>query len=185
MRIRPPVVVLAGLAGAALLGACSSEDRVGEAEEGIAQVLAERLDGATVVVTCPEDADLEEGASLSCDVAIGDADPLEVPFEVGASGSVRLAASVLPTPAVEQHLRTELAGPAEGEVEVDCGDDPLLVRDIGGTFMCDVTRITDGVGFTVAVEVQSLDGSITFTVATTTTTATTVTTVPAVPAPPP
>ena len=169
MKVRP----LSALAlGVLLVASCSETDRVGEAEEGIAAVLETRLDSAAVGVTCPDDAALDEGATLTCAVAVGGAEPVDVPFEIGEGGSVRLAAAVLPTPSVEEHLRTELAASAEGEVAVECGDAPVLVRTVGGTIPCDVTRAIDGVGLLVQVEVQSLDGSVTYTVASTTVPAT-------------
>jgi hypothetical protein len=162
--------VLAAVAAVAL-GACGSEqDRVGEAEAGIAEVFADRLAVDDVAVACPEDAELEAGTELACTVSVGGADPQEVAFAIGDGGAVRPTVAVIPTAAVEGHLAVELAAAAEGEVDADCGDAPLVVHDVGGTFTCAVVRASDGVAFDVTVEVRSLDGSVTYTVAATTTT---------------
>ena len=173
----------AGLAAAGvavLVAGCGSEDRVAEAEVGIAAALAERLEVDDVVVTCPDDAELEDGSSLACDVAVGGAEPQPVPFSIGDGGTVSPSAAVIPTAAVEAYLASELATAAEGEVDADCGDAPLLVHEVGSTFECTAERLTDGALFEVTVEVRSVDGSVTYTVATTTTT-TTATTVGAAP----
>lgn len=164
-------VVAVAVVGAA--GCGSSSDPVGEAEEGIAAALAERLEAADVTVSCPDDADLDDGSNLACDVTVDGAPPQTVPFAIGSGGAVSPAVAVIPTSAVEAYLVSELTTAAEGEVEVDCGDAALVLHDVGETFGCTVERVTDGAGFEVTVEVRSLDGSVTYTVATTTTTATT------------
>lgn len=166
-----------------LIGGCSDDDRVGEAEAGIAEVFADRLDVADVTVRCPDDAALESGSDLSCEVSVGRSDPQAIAFAIGEEGSVSPTVAVIPTTAVEGYLASELATSAGGEVEVDCGDAPLVVHDVGGTFSCDAVRTSDGVGFDVAVEVRSLDGSVTYTVATTTPTTVATTTTLAPPPP--
>lgn len=154
----------------ALAAACSDDDRVGDAERGIAEVLAERLDVDDVTVSCPEDAALDAGTTVACDVVVGGAEPQPVPFAIGDGGAVSPAVAVIPTSAVEDYLATELAVAAEGAVEADCGDAPLVVHDVGETFACTVERTSDGAAFDVSVEVRSIDGSVTYTVAATTTT---------------
>lgn len=167
-------LVAVAVVGLGLLACGGEADRVGEAEDGIATALDERLgdDAAAVAVTCPDDAVLDAGATLACDVAVGDGDPQPVPFAIGDGGSVSPAVAVIPTAAVERYLATELATAAEAGVEADCGDAPLVVHDVGETFACTVVRSTDGARFDVTVEVRSLDGSVTYTVAATTTTTT-------------
>lgn len=173
MSTRPALAACAAaLVAAGLLGACSEpQDRVGDAEAGIADAFAERLAVEDVVVTCPDDAELESGTDLACEVSVGGAEPQPVAFAVGEGGAVSPAVAVIPTAAVEEYLAVELATAAEGAVEVDCGDAPLAVHDVGGTFPCEVVRASDGAAFDVTVEVRSLDGSVTYTVAATTTTA--------------
>lgn len=163
----------AAVAAALALGACGETDRVGEAEDGIASALGERLgaDAGSVEVSCPDDAVLDAGATLECEVAVGDGDPQAVAFAIGEEGAVSPAVAVIPTDAVETYLAAELATAAESEVTADCGDSTLVVHDVGGTFTCSVVRASDGAAFDVTVEVRSLDGSVTYTVAATTTTA--------------
>ena len=171
-RRRVPALLLLGAVGG--LAACGDEevDRVGEAEAGIATALGERLgaDVAGVTVACPDDASLEAGTSLACEVTVGDGTAQDVSFTIGEAGVVSPTEAVIPTAAVETYLAEELATPAESAVEVDCGEATLVVHDVGGTLTCTAVRSADGVAFDVIVEVRSLDGSVTYTVVATTTT---------------
>jgi hypothetical protein len=157
---------------AGLLAGCGSTDRVGATEEAIASVLAHRLDETveSVVVTCPDDADLAEGAALECDVTVDGGGPQAIALEIGTEGNAQLVSAVIPTGAAEEYLVAELVGPAQSGVEVDCGAAPLLIGAVGETFTCEAVRASDGVVFDVAVELTSLDGSVRYRVETTTTT---------------
>jgi hypothetical protein len=162
-------------AGVGLLACGGETDRIGEAEQGIASALGERLgdDAGEVEVTCPDDAVLDPGATLGCEVAIGGGAPQPVPFAIGEAGAVRPAAAVIPTAAVERYLAAELATAAETDIQADCGEASLVVHDVGESFVCTVVRSSDAARFDVTVEVRSLDGSVAYTVAATTTTAAT------------
>lgn len=169
------------LVALAVAAGCGTTDRVAEAEEGIAAALAQRLAVDEVRVSCPDDAELDDGSTLACDVAVGGGDPQPVAFTIGSGGAVSPAVAVIPTTSVEEYLASELAVAAEGEVVADCGGAALVVHDVGETFTCTVDRVSDGARFEVTVEVRSLDGSVTYSVATTTTTTAPITT-PADPA---
>jgi hypothetical protein len=160
------------LLAAGLLAACGSADRVGETEDAVAAVLAERLDHEidAVEVTCPDDADLADGASLECEVAVDGEGPQALALEIGAEGNARLISAVIPTSAAEAYLVDELAGPAQSDVEVDCGDAPLLIGAVGDTFTCEAVRASDGAAFDVTVELTAVDGTVRYRVETTTTT---------------
>jgi hypothetical protein len=170
------VVALVAVASVVALAACGDGDgRVADTEVAIAGVLADRLADADlqgeVVVACPDDADLDTGSRLVCDVAVGGASAQPVAFDVGPEGELALAASVIPTVAAEAYLAGELSTAAGDEVEVSCGDRPLLVGDVGDRFECDAVR-SDGAVFEVAVEITGLDGAVRYDVATTSTTST-------------
>ena len=158
------VAVVVAVIAPAVLAACGDDavDPGAEAAAGVAAVVAERLDAdaEAVAVTCPEDLDVEETPTFTCDVAVGDADAVEVPLSVAADGTVELQRAVVPTDAAEAYLATELAGPAEGEVRADCGDEPLLVADVGDDLTCEVVRSSDGAVRTVTVTVLGLDGTV-------------------------
>ena len=163
-------IVAAAVAVVALAAGCGADDRVADTEAAIASVLAQRLDepAAAVAVACPDDADLDEGSTIECEVAISGSDAQRVGLEIGAEGGATLTSAVIPAEAAEAYLVTELSGPAQSEVTVDCGPRPLLVGAVGDTFTCEVVRETDGVAFDVTVEVAALDGTVRYRVETTT-----------------
>ena len=119
-------------------------------------------------MTCPDDADLAEGATLDCDVAVDGGEAQRVALEVGADGHATLTSAMIPTQAAEAYLVGELAGPAQSDVTVDCGDLALLIGAVGA-FTCEAVRASDGAAFDVTVEVGALDGTVRYRVETTTT----------------
>lgn len=155
----------AALASVLLVAACGDDEQPDPGEEaavGVAAVVAERLNTAAgeVRVTCPRDLDVEVTPVFTCAVGVAGAEPVEVGLAVAADGTVELQRAVVPTEAAEQYLVGELAGPAEGDVEVDCGDAPLLVADVGDDLRCEVVRVADGAVRTVVVTVVALDGTV-------------------------
>ena len=180
---RAPLAIVLGLV--VVLAACSSEDRVAEAEEVLAAALGDRLggdDAPRVAVTCPDDASLDAGSTLHCDVAVGEDAGQSVAFTIDDESGVELASAVIPTADLVAYLVAELTPPAEGPVEVDCGEDTVLVESVGGTVTCEVVRASDGSRFEVVVEVTAIDGTVTYEVQPSSTTTTT--TAPPVTAPP-
>jgi len=163
----------AAVAAVLLAAGCGGDDptAVEEAEDGIASVVAERLDDAgaevdDVEVRCPDDAEIEAAATLRCDVVVDGADPVVVDLVVGAAGEVQLQRAVIPTAAAEAYLTGELTGPAEGPVEPNCGAAPLLVASIGDELRCEVVRASDGAVRTVVVTVLAVDGTVRYVVET-------------------
>jgi hypothetical protein len=154
-------------------------DPAAEAASGVRSVLAERLDSDPddVIVTCPEDLDVDPGVTFACAVGVAGAAPVDIDLAVAADGTVELRRAVVPTSAAEAYLVAELAGPAEGPVTADCGAAPLLVADVGDELRCEVVRSSDGAVRTVTVTVLGLDGTVRYQVeaeaATTTTVPTT------------
>lgn len=186
--MRSLVVVGAALAIGCTTVACGEDepDRVAEAEAGVAAVIAERLDakGEDVVVTCPEELELEPGTEFACSVRVGPAEPVDVALAVSSGGTVELRRAVIPTSAAEAYLASELAGPAEGPVEPDCGDQPLLVADVGGELRCEVVRTADGAVRPVVLTVLALDGTVRYRVEAAPPPTTAPTTAPTAPPPP-
>lgn len=163
-------LALVGAATLALgLAACGDDEpsAVEQAEAGIADVVTERLgDDAPgdVVADCPDDAAVEPGATLRCEVVVGDDDPVTLELAVGDDGGVDLQHAVIPTAAAEAYLARELATAAEGPVTPDCGDTALLVADVGAELRCDVVRQSDGAARSVVVTVLSNDGTVRYVV---------------------
>lgn len=150
---------VAAVVAVGLLAACGGDGQGGVAriEEAIASAVVEAvaLDDDEVAVTCPDDASLDEGAELTCDVAVGGADAQAVPFSIDLERRVVLAAAVIPTAAAEAHVAEELAG----DQEVACGDGALLVGAVGSTFRCEA-RGDDTAEQVVEVSISSLDGAV-------------------------
>jgi hypothetical protein len=153
------VVGVIGAAVALAAGCGGAGTDVGGVEVAIASALAESLDASdgAVVVTCPEDASLDEGSEVVCDVAVDGAPAPPVPIVVGSGGRATLAAAVLPTGAAEAHLAEVVRAPDGAEVR--CGDAPLVVAEVGDTFRCEVT-IADQPTRAYDVEVTGLDGEV-------------------------
>jgi hypothetical protein len=146
------------------VAACGDDapDPVTEAETGVAAVIADRLEAGAgdVVVSCPDELDIVAGAAFTCAVAVGGAASVDVPLAVAADGTIELRRAVVPTAAAESYLAAELAGAAEGPVEPDCGEAPLLVADVGEELRCEVVRTSDGAVRPVVVTVLALDGTV-------------------------
>lgn len=154
-----------GLAGVLVFAACGDDeapDPGQEAAAGVAAVVAERLDveAQDVRVACPVGLDVEVTSTFTCSVAVPGADPVDLELSVAADGTVELQRAVVPTEAAEEYLVGELSGPAEGDVEVDCGEAPLLVADVDDDLRCEVVRVADGAVRSVVVTVLALDGTV-------------------------
>ena len=174
---RPRVAALVVVLLAVASGCGDDQDVVGEAETGIAAMLADRLDTpvSSIAVTCPEDLVLEPGRSFSCGVRVDTGAPatadVQIELAVADDGTIGLQRAVIPADAARDYLAQELAPTAEGPVAVDCGPDRLLVRSVGESFECIATRAADGVQFRVIVDVIAVDGTVDYRVERTTTTA--------------
>lgn len=164
LRLRGARAVAAAAAALVLAAGCGDDDAdpVGEAADGVAAVVAERVgaDAGDVDVACPEDTEVVAGAEFTCSVAVDGADAVDVPLGVDGTGTVELRRAVVPTEAAEAYLVGELTGPAEGPVTVDCGDEPLLVADVGDDLRCEVVRTADGAVRVVTLTVLGLDGTV-------------------------
>jgi hypothetical protein len=156
------VVVVLAVVGLAAAG-CGDGDRVSNAEEGIAAVIADRMGDMSkggVDVSCPADADLVAGATMTCGVRVDGADAQAVDFTVTGDGEIALQSAAVPTSAAEAFLVDKLEASAGVPVAVDCGDDPLIVRAVGGTFTCEATRSSDGSTFAATVKAVTVGGEL-------------------------
>lgn len=156
------MAVLAFLVTPAACGVDEQPDPGAEAADGVAAVVAQRMriEPDAVAVVCPDDLPEDPGTRFACSVEVPGGEPVEVDLVIGDAGTVELLRAVVPAAAAEDYLRSELAGPAEGPVEVDCGDAPLLVADVGDELGCEVVRTTDGALRSVTITVLGLDGTV-------------------------
>ena len=168
----------------AALGACSDDDRIGEAEDGIAAVRSVSASGRTPATSrssCPDDAVLEAGATLELRRGRRRRRRREaVAFDIDEDGSVRLAAAVHPHRR-RRGLPRHRAGhrrprPGRGRLRRGPARGPRRRRHLRPAPSC---APADGVGFDVTVEVQLRSTAASPTRVATTT----ATTVPATPPP--
>jgi hypothetical protein len=137
-----------------------------DVEDAVAGVVADQLgataDPSEVDATCPGADDPQPGDEVRCRVTVGGGASLPVDFTVGDDGGLVLETAVLGREEVEAFLVAELAGPAEGDVEVDCGDEPVLAAPVDDVLLCGAVRSADGAGFDVVVRVRSVDGELAY-----------------------
>lgn len=149
----PVLAVVAMAAGAcgepAVLDGPRSEERIGER-------LAEAYGIDVGRVTCPEDVEVEEGASFPCTAAVGD-ETVEVDVrQTDDEGTLQVTsrAAILSTDRVEADIATTLADRFErDDVEVTCEGPEVRIEEPEDTFACEAV---DG-DETKAVEVRVRD----------------------------
>ena len=142
--IARPAAVL--LACSLLLAGCTSEVDLADVEARLVELQQEEtpdleVDGAQ----CPEDVDLEEGVTFECDVTIeGVPAPYSVTMtkddpeaEVG-SFHFEPAQPIIDVTLVVEFIRAQLNTQSAG-AEVDCGEEKVIVTEVGGTFECTVS----------------------------------------------
>ncbi len=131
--VAPLAVAVAACGQPAVLDGPRSEERIGER-------LAEAYDVAVGEVTCPDDVEVEEGATFTCTAAVGDE---EVDVDVRqADGEGTLAVSsrsaILSTARVEEDIATTLADRFErDDVAVTCAGPEVRIEEPQATFTCE------------------------------------------------
>jgi hypothetical protein len=135
-----------------------------DVEAAVAGLVADRLGGGTgeVVASCPGVEDPQPGDTVRCRVGVGGGASTPVDFTVDDDGTLVLESAVLDRAGVEGFLAGELEDDAEGAVDVDCGDEVVLVASVGGLLACEAVRVADDVVFDVTVEVVSADGELAY-----------------------
>ena len=154
--------VAAALFGLALVGCGDDEPaRAQVAEERITESLNDVLeDLGPVAVACPDDVEVAAGETLTCDVTVDGAQAQAVAFQVGEDGVISRTSVLIPKAAAEAYLVEDLTTAAEGPVEVTCGAEALIVREVGEAFSCTSVRLNDGATFLVDVKVTSDDALV-------------------------
>ena len=165
--------VLCALAGSALLlSGCSFEFSAGGPD--LSQIEQKLVDEQKKVTpdlevtgaTCPDDVDVEEGAKFECTVEI---EGVEAPYSVTLNDvnedeervnfHSEPAKPIIDVSLVTEFLRGNL-NEASQDAEVDCGDEAVIVTEVGGTIECTVSDETGSE--TVSLVVKNLQGDIGF-----------------------
>ncbi len=143
----------------AVLDGPRSEDRIGER-------LAETYGVEVGAVTCPDDVEVEEGATFTCTARVGDG-RVEVDVrQTDGEGTLEVTSrsAVLSTARVEEDIATTLADRFErDDVEVTCEGPAVRIEEPDATFPCEAV---DG-DETKEVEVRVRDarGALAYTLA--------------------
>lgn len=162
----PRLAVVAVLAVAAAAGACGnpavldgprSEDRIGER-------LSEAYGVDVGSVSCPDDVEVEAGATFRCTARVGD-DRVEVDVhQTDDEGTleVEALAAILSTPRVEEDIAATLADRfARDDVEVTCDGPEVRIEEPDARFTC---QAVDGDETKdVEVRVRDADGALAYT----------------------
>ncbi|QYG93865.1 DUF4333 domain-containing protein [Iamia sp. SCSIO 61187] len=125
--------VLAGCGKPAVLDVDRSEVRIRER-------LAETYDVTVDTVTCPDEVEVEEGATFTCRAEVGDG-RVEVDVrQTDGEGTleVEARAAILSTPRVEADIAATLADRfARDDVTVTCDGPAVRIEEPEATFACE------------------------------------------------
>jgi hypothetical protein len=168
---RARAVLLSALAGAALLlGGCSFSFSFGgpdlsEIEDKLVEEQKKVAPGLDVgAATCPDDVEVEEGTTFECTVEV---EGVEAPYDVTLNEidgdtvnfDSKPAKPIINVDLIVDFLRGNLNAQSQG-AEIDCGDETVLVTEVGATIDC---TVSDARGSeTVSLVVKNLQGDIGF-----------------------
>jgi hypothetical protein len=155
-----------------LLPACSTSVSIGDSggpdlSEVESRLLAEqKAESPDLVVedaTCPDDVTIEKGATFECTVSI---EGIEAPYTVTvtendseaetASFHFEPAKAIIDVSIIVDFIQ----GKVSGSGTVDCGDEKVVIADVGDTIDCTVSDGNDS--FDAGMVVKDLDGTVAF-----------------------
>ncbi|MDZ7732001.1 MAG: DUF4333 domain-containing protein [Acidimicrobiia bacterium] len=156
MRSFRLVVTLLGLL---VVASCAESSRLDteEAEDALALEYVRDTDATVEAVECPEEVDLDEGATFTCTLTLDGQDLDVVATQVDEDGTVEFEARQQVLDRAEVRARVaEQVGLELGQlVEARCGEAPVLVVPDDGTFTC---TIVDENGSELPVEARLDEG---------------------------
>jgi hypothetical protein len=166
MRAHAVAALGAGLAVLAALPACGEPAVLDgpRSEARIAERLAEAYDVEVGRVTCPEDIEVEAGATTTCTAQVGEGSVDIAVRQTDGEGAleVEAAAALLSTPRVEDDIATTLADRfARDDVEVTCPGPAVRIEEAEATFTCEAVdgdEVKD-----VEVRVRDTRGALAYT----------------------
>jgi Domain of unknown function (DUF4333) len=163
LLIAPVVAVLAACSGSVSIGSSDTLDTA-KLETKLEEAATALLPGFAVTnPTCPADVKMVQGGTFSCTVDVA-GQPLR--FDVTQDDdegnvSYAKAQAVLDVAKLQLVLVDQIKAQTDLDVTVTCPGDAVLVRDVGATFECAVTR-ADGATSPAVVTVDDLAGNISF-----------------------
>lgn len=163
-RLRP--VLAWGLAGLTMTAAGCGGPAVFDTERTEARIatsLADRFEVEVTSVTCPEEIEVEEGATFTCTAEVAGQE-VEVDVEQrDGDGALEVSprSAVLVVERVAADITEVLADRFErDDVEVTCPGDPVRVEEPDATFEC--TAVDGPQEVTVEVRVRDASGAVTY-----------------------
>lgn len=167
MPARVPLALAVGLAGLALTGvagcgrpAVLDTERT---EERIGASISQRFDVEVTSVACPDDVEVDEGASFTCTAAVAGGE-VEVEVEQrDGDGALEVSPrqAVLVVERVASDITEVLADQfSRDDVEVTCAGEPVRIEEPGSTFEC--TAVDGPQEVTVEVRVRDARGALTY-----------------------
>lgn len=160
--------VVAGATVAVTLVGCSSTTSLDmdKLERAITDKTEELFpDRAVTDATCPDSADVEveRGGRFTCTVRIDEVVATYTVTQDDDEGNVsfELATAVLDLAEAEAQAATGIAEQTGIDATVDCGPDPLLAIEPGGTFECQASE-PGGSTATVTFTVEDVQGNVTW-----------------------
>jgi hypothetical protein len=165
----PPALVgrVAGVVGllAVLAVGCGSPAVLDgpRTEERIGSSLAERFDVEVTEVACPEDVEVDEGATFTCTAQVAGGE-VEVDVEQrDGDGALEVSPrqAVLVVDRVATDITEVLADQfSRDDVEVTCAGEPVRIEEPGATFEC--TAVDGPQEVTIEVRVRDARGALTY-----------------------
>jgi len=165
MRPQAAALVVVAVVGLGL-GACGqpavldgprSEDRIGER-------LAEAYGVAVEAVRCPDEVEVEEGATFACTARVGEGSVEVDVRQTDGEGTLEVEArqAILSTSRVEEDIATTLADRfARDDVEVTCAGPAVRIEEPDATFTCEAIDGEDAKE--VEVRVRDARGALAYT----------------------
>lgn len=158
--------VVAGLVAVVVLGACSggtSTLAAPDVEAAVADAVGGGLDVDVASVACPDEVPIELDLRTACTVEVDGLGTMEATVvQVDDQGTLEVApgAALIDREEVAASLRSTLREELGRSFQVDCGDDPPALVEVGDTFPC---RARDADSRrSVDVTVEGADGAVSF-----------------------
>ena len=160
------VRAFAGLAAALALGACGggpSTLAAADVEAAVADAVGSGLAVEVATVSCPDEVPIEIGRRTTCRVEVdglGEMEAIVVQVDDQGTLEVALGSALIDREEVATSLRSTLREELGRSFQVDCGDDPPALVEVGDTFPC---RARDADSRrSVDVTVEGADGAVSF-----------------------
>lgn len=166
MRNKVLVILVAVITGSTFTACSEGGVDFSELEDRLVEEQKTKSPNLDVgAATCPEDVAVENGATFQCTVVV---EGVDAPYKITMSDvdedaenayfDIKPAKPIIDVSKVVGFLESQLTSDRAGAT-VDCGDEAVIVTEIGSTIDCTVSD--GGESEKVAVLVKDLQGTIT------------------------